>query len=59
VFFNNGNALSTPVFYVVALVFVMKDVFTVYGGSIAKDGTPTLSGAGTALAGIGAALFIG
>ncbi len=27
----------------------MKDVFTVYGGSIAKDGTPTLSGAGTAL----------
>ena len=36
----------------------MKDVFTVYGGSIAKDGTPALSGAGTALAGIGAVLFI-
>jgi amino acid transporter len=36
----------------------MKDVFTVYGGSIAKDGTPTLSGAGTILAGVGAALFI-
>jgi glutamate:GABA antiporter len=36
----------------------MKDVFTVYGGSIAKDGTPTLSGAGTVLAAIGAILFI-
>jgi len=36
----------------------MKDVFTVYGGSVAKDGTPTLSGAGTVLAGIGAVLFI-
>jgi glutamate:GABA antiporter len=36
----------------------MKDVFTVYGGSIAKDGTPTLSGAGTVLAGTGAVLFI-
>ena len=36
----------------------MKDVFTVYGGSVAKDGTPTLSGVGTALAGIGAVLFI-
>ena len=36
----------------------MKDVFTVYGGSIAKDGTPTLSGAGTVLAGAGAVLFI-
>ena len=36
----------------------MKDVFTVYGGSIAKDGTPTLSGAGTGLADLGAALFI-
>ena len=32
----------------------MKDVFTVYGGSIAKDGTPTLSGAGTVLADLGA-----
>jgi glutamate:GABA antiporter len=36
----------------------MKDVFTVYGGSVAKDGTPTLTGAGTALADIGAVLFI-
>ncbi len=36
----------------------MKDVFTVYGGSIGSGGTPTLSGAGTALAGIGAVLFI-
>jgi amino acid transporter len=36
----------------------MKDVFTVYGGSIAKDGSPALSGAGTALAAIGAILFI-
>jgi glutamate:GABA antiporter len=26
VFFNNGNALSTPVFYVVALVFVWVSV---------------------------------
>src|ERR1700723_3186360 len=26
-------------------VDAMKDVFTIYGGSIAKDGTPTLSGA--------------
>ena len=36
----------------------MKDVFTIYGGSIAKDGTPTLSGAGAALGGICAVLFI-
>jgi glutamate:GABA antiporter len=36
----------------------MKDVFTIYGGSIAKDGTPTLSGAGSALGGICAILFI-
>ncbi len=39
-------------------VDAMKDVFTVYGGSIAKDGTPTLSGAGTGLADLGAVLFI-
>jgi amino acid transporter len=39
-------------------VDAMKDVFTVYGGSIAKDGTPSLSGAGTALADLGAVLFI-
>jgi amino acid transporter len=36
----------------------MKDVFTIYGGSVAKDGTPTLSGAGSALGGICAVLFI-
>jgi len=36
----------------------MKDVFTIYGGSIATDGTPTLSGAGAALGGICAVLFI-
>ena len=39
-------------------VDAMKDVFTVYGGSIAKDGTPSLSGAGTGLADLGAVLFI-
>src|SRR6266702_851197 len=39
-------------------VDAMKDVFTVYGGSIAKDGTATLSGAGTALGDACAALFI-
>jgi glutamate:GABA antiporter len=36
----------------------MKDVFTIYGGSIAKDGTPTLSGAGAAVGGICAIMFI-
>jgi amino acid transporter len=36
----------------------LKDVFTIYGGSIATDGTPTLSGAGAALGGICAILFI-
>jgi glutamate:GABA antiporter len=36
----------------------LKDVFTVYGGTIAKDGTPTLTGAGAALGGICAVLFI-
>jgi glutamate:GABA antiporter len=36
----------------------LKDVFTIYGGSIAKDGTPTLSGAGAALGAICAILFI-
>jgi amino acid transporter len=39
-------------------VDAMKDVFTIYGGSIAKDGTPTLTGAGTALGDICALLFI-
>src|ERR1700749_1429978 len=36
----------------------MKDVFTVYGGSIAQDGTPALSGAGTVLGDACAILFI-
>ncbi|HEX4830513.1 MAG TPA: APC family permease [Trebonia sp.] len=36
----------------------LQQVFTVYGGSIAKDGTPALSGAGAALGGICAVLFI-
>src|SRR6202000_1396726 len=39
-------------------VDAMKDVFTIYGGSIAKDGTPTLSGAGTVLGDACAILFI-
>src|ERR1700743_2938353 len=39
-------------------VDAMKDVFTIYGGSIAKDGTPTLSGAGTGLGDICALLFL-
>jgi glutamate:GABA antiporter len=36
----------------------MQDVFTVYGGSIAKDGTATLSGAGTVLGDACVILFI-
>jgi len=39
-------------------VDAMKDVFTIYGGSIAKDGAPTLTGAGTALGDTCAILFI-
>src|SRR6201993_1613455 len=39
-------------------VDAMKDVFTIYGGSIAKDGTPALSGAGTVLGDACAILFI-
>ena len=39
-------------------VDAMKDVFTIYGGSIAKDGTPTLTGAGTVLGDACAILFI-
>src|ERR1700760_1414477 len=39
-------------------VDAMKDVFTIYGGSIAKDGTPTLSGAGTGRGDSSAILFI-
>jgi amino acid transporter len=39
-------------------VEAMKTVFTVYGGSIASDGTPTLSGAGTVLGDAGAIFFI-
>ena len=36
----------------------MQQVFTVYGGSIAKDGTVTLSGAGTVLGATCAIMFI-
>jgi len=36
----------------------MRSVFTVYGGSIADDGTVTLTGAGTVIAAIAAILFI-
>jgi glutamate:GABA antiporter len=36
----------------------MKTVFTVYGGSVADDGTATLTGAGSAIGNISAALFI-
>ncbi len=36
----------------------MRDVFTVYGGSISASGTPTLSGAGVVLGDVFAILFI-
>jgi amino acid transporter len=49
---------ATAVSNFAGFVDAMKDVFTVYGGSIAKDGTPSLSGAGTVLADVGAVLFI-
>jgi glutamate:GABA antiporter len=39
-------------------VSAIQDVFTVYGGSIAKDGTATLSGAGLALGDACGLLFI-
>jgi amino acid transporter len=39
-------------------VTAMQDVFTVYGGSIAKDGTATLSGAGMVLGDACVILFI-
>jgi amino acid transporter len=39
-------------------VTAMQDVFTVYGGSIAKDGTATLSGAGAVLGDACVILFI-
>ncbi len=39
-------------------VDAMKMTFTVYGGSVASDGTPTLSGAGTVLGDVCAVLFI-
>ena len=40
------------------LIDAMKTVFTVYGGSIAPDGTATLTGAGAALGTVSALLFI-
>jgi glutamate:GABA antiporter len=36
----------------------MRDVFTVYGGSVTSNGTATLSGAGTVLGDVFAVLFI-
>jgi amino acid transporter len=36
----------------------IKTVFTVYGGHVASDGTPTLTGAGLILGRIGAVVFI-
>lgn len=36
----------------------IRQVFTVYGGHVAADGTPTLSGAGSLLGGLAAILFI-
>lgn len=40
------------------LVDAMRTVFTVYGGSVAADGTATLSGAGLVLARVGAVVFV-
>ncbi len=40
------------------LIDSMKAVFTVYGGSVASDGTATLSGAGQVLGWVGALVFI-
>ena len=36
----------------------LKSVFTIYGGSVASDGTATLTGAGAVLGGLAAILFI-
>ena len=40
------------------LIDAMKTVFTVYGGSVAADGAVTLSGAGSVLGWVGAAVFV-
>lgn len=40
------------------LIDAMKTVFTVYGGSVATDGTATLTGAGLLLGWLGAAVFV-
>src|SRR5262245_63396420 len=40
------------------LIDAMKTVFTVYGGSVADDGSVTLTGGGKVVGAIGAALFI-
>ena len=56
-----GVLVVLPVKSVTSLggfIDAIKAVFTVYGGSIASDGTATLSGAGSVLGGIGALLFI-
>jgi amino acid transporter len=39
-------------------VDAMKTTFTVFGGSVAKDGTPTLTGFGAVMGGVCAVLFI-
>jgi glutamate:GABA antiporter len=49
---------SSAVTNFTGFVDAMKDVFTIYGGSIASDGTPTLTGAGAVLGSAGAILFI-
>jgi glutamate:GABA antiporter len=49
---------SSAVTNFTGFVDAMKDVFTVYGGSIAKDGTPSLTGFGTVLGSACAILFI-
>src|SRR6266567_6437183 len=49
---------STAVTNFSGFVTAMQDVFTVYGGSVAKDGTATLTGAGTVLGDACVILFI-
>ncbi|MCW2870998.1 APC family permease [Actinacidiphila oryziradicis] len=56
-----GILLVLPVKAVTGLggfIDAIRQVFTVYGGSVAADGTVTLSGAGTILGGLAAVMFI-
>lgn len=56
-----GILLVLPVKAITGLggfVDAVRQVFTVYGGHVAADGTVTLSGAGTALGDLAAVLFI-